>query len=380
MRRLVPTTSGLVLLLLLGTTPSGAGPVNPDISIIGQPFVRWTNDAADASPKRLVMDQGEVETVFDAYLNPYAKGYFVTSLASDGLALEEGYFTLLRGVPGDLQLKGGKYRVGFGKLNPMHPHQLPFAERPRVLAAYLPGDESFDETGLSVSGRVPMPGTFSLTASADWLQGDTFRVPRAPSGATNDPLTADAAGDRPDEARPAFVGQLSGFGQIGGRSGYEIALSWTGGTNDVAAGTRTYAWDVAGKLKLWTAPNSYLLVQAEVLGLDRGVAGWDSLAVAYTRERIRPVGACAYADYNFGPRYDAGLLYERYQRATPDRTWDQAFGAFAGLSLMEETTSFRLDWNHFIPGEDVGDPAPEATDTVTLRVVFSMGPHKAHQF
>lgn len=47
---------------------------------------------------------------------------------------------------------------------------------------------------------------------------------------------------------------------------------------------------------------------------------------------------------------------------------------------MEETTALRLDWRHeqaaALPGED----DPSAVDTVTLRVVWSMGPHKAHQF
>jgi hypothetical protein len=117
-------SAALLALLIAGVTaPAHAGVVNPDISVLGQPLVRWTNDLLDPSPKRAVLDQGEVETVFDAYLNPYAKGYFVMSLTSDGIALEEGYFTLVRGLPGDLQIKGGKYRVNFGKLNAMHYEQ-----------------------------------------------------------------------------------------------------------------------------------------------------------------------------------------------------------------------------------------------------------------
>jgi hypothetical protein len=48
---------------------------------------------------------------------------------------------------------------------------------------------------------------------------------------------------------------------------------------------------------------------------------------------------------------------------------------------MEETTVFRLDWDHFQPGTPEGEAdAPDAVNTVTLRIIFSMGPHKAHQF
>lgn len=372
-----------VLLATSGVMPAQAGVVNPDISVLGQPFMRWTNDASDPSPKRLLFDQGEVEMVYDAYLNPYARGFFVAALSRDeGLALEEGYFTLVRGLPGGLALKGGKYRVNFGKLNPMHPHAVPFADRPHVLAAYLPGDEAFNETGLSISERIPLPGTFSLTAAGDVLQGDSFRIPREFSGATNDPLFADPeAGDRSAESRPAFVGHLSGFGSIGERSGYELALSGTGGTNNVAAGTRTKVYDAAAKLKLWTSANSYLLVQSELLKLDREEAGWDSVTSTYTVTRVQPLGGYVYADYNFSPRYDAGVQFERFQQPTADRTWDQAFGAFVGLSLMEETTSFRLDWKRLMPGIPPGATEdPKAVDTVTMRVIFSMGPHKAHQF
>ena len=370
------------LAAVLGPAAASAGVVNPDISVLGQPFMRWTSDASDPSPKRVTFDPGEVEMVYDSYLNPYAKGTFVTSLASEGLSLEEGYFTLFRGLPGGLALKGGKYRVGFGKLNQMHPHAVPFADRPHVLAAYLPGEESFNETGVSLSERVPLPGTFSLTASGDWLQGDTFRIPRAPSGSANDPLEADPqGGDRAAEARPALVGALSGFGSIGDRSGYEVGFYATGGTNNVSAAARTTIYDAAGKLKLWTSANSYLLVQAELLRLDREDAGWDSLAAAYTKTSVRPLGGYLYADYNLSPRYDAGLSYERYQQPTPERTWDQSVGAFAGLALMEETTSFRLEWNRFMPGTPAGAISSlKSEDTVTLRVIYSMGPHKVHPF
>jgi hypothetical protein len=368
------------VLLVLDAGPAMAGTVNPDISVLGQPFTRWTDDPLDPSRKRVVLNEGEVEAVFDAYLNPYAKGFFVLSLDEQGIEIEEGFFSLVRGLPAGLELKGGKYRVGFGKLNPVHPHAVPFTDRPRVLAAYLPGDESFNEIGISLSERVPLPGTFSLTASGDWLQGDTFRIPRISNGAINDPLVANPdVGDRAEEARPAFVGNLSGFGQLGERSGYEVSLSATGGTNNVAAGTQTRVYDAAGKLKWWTASNSYLLIQGELLKLDRENAGWDEIAAAYTKTSVKPTGGYVYADYNFSPRYDAGAFYEHFEEPTVAKVADQAVGAFVGLALMEETTSFRLEWNRLNPGTG-SSLATDDVNTFTVRVIYSMGPHKAHQF
>jgi len=369
---------------LLAATPvtASAGVVNPDISVIGQPFIRITDDPGDPSRKRPVLDAGEVELNFDAYLNPYARGTFVPSLSQDGMELEEGYFQLLRGLPAGLALKGGKYRVGFGKLNPQHPHAYPFADRFHVMSAYLPGDESLNETGASFSERIPMPGTFSLTASADWLQGDSYRIERSPSGAPNDPLvTASTDGDRAAEPRPAFNGRLAGFAQVGERSGLELGLSATGGTNNVAASARTYVYGADVKAKLWRSANAYLILQGELFHLERDDAGWDEPTASYTRTRVSPTGGYAYADYNFGIRYNAGGSYERFQEPTADEISDQAFKLWLGYALMEETTAFRLDWDRFSPGRPPGAPEdPASVNTVTLRVIFSMGPHKAHQF
>jgi hypothetical protein len=103
-------------------SPASAGVTNPNISIIGQPFTRWLDDPTDPSHDRATLDPGEFEAVFDAYLNPYASGYVVVTVEEDGAALEEGYFQLNRGLPAGLALKGGKYRAGFGKLNPQHAH------------------------------------------------------------------------------------------------------------------------------------------------------------------------------------------------------------------------------------------------------------------
>lgn len=376
MPRVAPLLGVAAATMLGFASVARAGVTNPNISVIGQPFTRWTDAAGDPSARRAVLDVGETEFTYDDYLNPYAKGFFTVSLSRDGTQLEEGYFDLLRGLPLGLTLKGGRYRAGFGKLNPVHPHALPFAERFGVMA-YLPGSEAFDETGLELTARLPAPGDWSLTASADVLQGDTFRIARAVSPAPNDPLLA--GGDRAEEPRPAVLGRLAAFGQIGDRSGVELGLSATHGTNNVAAAARTTVLGSDAKLKLWTSANAYLLVQGELLHLRRDDAGWDGATAAYTRTATHRTGGYLFADYNFRTRYNLGAWYERFGDPDLDAT-NQSVGAFAGLALLEESTAFRIDFRHAIPGTPAGGPAPEAANTVTVRAIYSMGPHKAHQF
>ncbi len=360
--------------------PALAGVVNPDISVIGQPVASWTDAPNDPARKRVALDVGETELAFDSALNPFARGLIIVSLANGQANIEEAYFTMDRGLPAGLVLKGGKYRVGFGKLNPAHPHAYPFNDRFHVLAAYLPGDDSFNETGVQLSERLPAPGDVALTASVDALQGDGFRITRTTTGALNDPLLG-ASGDRAGEPRTAALGRLSAFVPIGDRSGLELGTSATQGTNNVAAAARTTLLGGDAKLKLWTSDTSNLLVQGEVLRLARDEAGWDSTAVAYTTRRITPAGGYLFANFTWRTRWNAGLSYERYRTTDALAVTNQAVGAFTGLALMEETTLFRLSVERLLPGSVAGTrSSPAAVNTVRLGVIYSMGPHKAHQF
>ena len=384
MRRLV-----LCALLVLACPPvptARAATSNPEISVIGQPFVRWTDEAGNPEQNHPVFDVGETEFVFDAALNPYARGWFTVALAEGEVGLEEGYFSLLRGLPGGITLKGGKYRVGFGKLNEKHPHQYPFAERPGVLAAYLPGEESFNETGVSLSYRLPLPTTWSFTVSGDLLQGDSFRRAREVGLLPDDPLIQDPEnGDAQQEPRMAWVGRLAVFAPVGDRGGVEFGFSGTEGTNNVAADARTHVLGADVKAKLWTGPDAYLLVQGELLTLDQDDAEWRGLPTGYALINRQATGGYFYADYNWARRYNAGGSYERFADPDPEVPGETvtAVGLYAGLALMEETTVFRLDWKRsklsFI-GTSFVSPSDEPVQSLTLRVIFSMGPHKAHQF
>lgn len=382
MRFILPGGAAVLAALALAPlapAPACAGVSNPDISVLGQPFVRWTDDAAEPGRRRPRLDVGETELYFDAALNPYARGTVVAAMADGEAGVEEAYFTMNRGLPFGLALKGGKYRAGFGRLNAAHPHTYPFAERFRVLAEYLPGEEAFNETGAQVSARFAPAGDAALTLSADWLQGDSFRRERESSGAPNDPLEA-GGDDGAGEPRAAVLGRAAAFVPLRGQSAVEFGLSATQGTGNAAAATRTTLFGADVKAKLWNTPRSYLVLQGEWLALDREDAGWDEAAAAWTRASVKPAGAYLYADYNFDTRYNVGASFERWQSADPDAEWNHAFGVFAGLALMEETTAFRAGWERFQAATPEGGEAPGAVNTFTLRVVWSMGPHKAHQF
>jgi hypothetical protein len=363
---------GAILAPMLWAAPIMAGTTNPDISVLGQPRAVWTNDQGDPNRLRPRLDVGETEFVFDAYLNPYAKGFFTVSLAEDGGELEEGYFTLFRGLPLSLGLKAGKYRVGFGKMNPAHPHTYRVPERFHVLAAYLPGEEAFNEVGVSLSRRLAIGEDGSLELAVDGLQGDSFRIEREPTGDPQDPI-ARGEGDDQDLTRPAINARLSFFDLIGERSGLEIGGSLTHGTNNVAAKARTTVLGLDAKAKLWRSAQAYLLLQGEGLALQRDEASW-SPESGYALTDRRATGFYLLADYAFAVRYNLGASYERFQAPEQGKPSNSSLGFHTGYALLEESLVINCGWDRFTPSD--GD----AIDTVTLWIVYSMGPHKAHQF
>jgi len=366
------TAFALAFLFIMATPrPGVAGVTNPDISIIGQPFLSWTDDPDDPDRLRVRPEIGETEIVFDAALNPYARGFFTLAIGEEGLELEEGFFTLNRGLPLDLAVRGGQYRVGFGRLNPVHPHLYPFAEPFEVITTYLPGEEAFIDVGASVSRRFALPGDGALNLSADWLGGNVFRREREPVG-EEDPIAA-GGDDDSGLTRPGWAARASGFTMLGEQSALELGLSGTGGTNNVAANTGTTIFGVDAKAKLWTGVQSYVVVQGEILQLDRDDATWDPVT-GYSSTRSSGTGGYIYTDYNWARKYNVGASWETFDVPGVESGNASTIGAFAGLALLEETTSFRLDWRRIIP--DDGD----AFNRVNLRVIFSMGPHKAHQF
>src|SRR5207247_7067595 len=123
----------------------------------------------------------------------------------------------------------------------------------------------------------------------------------------------------------------------------ELGLSATQGTNNVAAEARTTVLGGDFKAKLWTSPNAYLLLQRELLHLERDEAGWNSLSNVYDTRFVHENGDYLFGDFNWKQRYDAGASFEHYEDPDGPSSDVTSFGAFAGLALMEETTTFRLD-------------------------------------
>jgi len=330
------------------------GVTNPDISVIGQVIGKYTDDSASSFPKKPTLELGEVELNLDAALNPYLNGAFVLSLGTKSIEIEEAYASVIRGLPLNLGLKAGKYRLGFGRLNPSHPHAYPFISTPRVMdpgvARLLPGEESFNDVAVEASTLVPVVGSWAILASGDLLQGDSFHP---------DTMTANFG----------WLARIDNSFVIADVAPSAVGLSLTQGTNDPAQRTKTMVAGADVKTKIALSPTVSAMAQAELV--YKNADHRDSVGNASTENRV---GFYAFANFLFQAHYNAGILYEQYQSPDDAAKTDRGIKPFVGFAVLEESTILRLAYEYFVPR------AGAASNTVELQFLFSLGPHKAHLF
>ena len=346
----------MTTILLILFIKSYGGVVNPDISAIGQVIGKCTDDAASGVAKKPTLELGEVEMMLDAALNPYVNGAFVFSLSQESFEIEEAYASIIRGLPWNLGIKAGKYRLGFGRLNPTHPHAYLFISAPRVMdpgsAKLLPGTESFNDVAVQASSLIPVGDNYSLLISGDLLQGNSFH----PDTTIN---TADFG----------YLGRIDNSFFIGDNTPASIGFSFTRGISTPAAHTKDIVVGTDVKTKLTLSPVTVMTVQGEYIYKFGDAA--DSLRVI---SHDRRGGFYGFADAHFQNHYNAGILYEQYQSPDNAAATDRGIKPFIGFNLLEESTILRLAYEYFMPHQGA------ATNTVELQFLFSMGPHKAHLF
>jgi hypothetical protein len=147
------------------TAPSNA--LNPDTSVIAN-FVGAAGK--NGGPERS-LQLSEVELSFRAVVDPYARADFFLAATPDGLEVEEGYITFTT-LPKSLLLKVGKMRAQFGKVNTLHTHAMPTADRPLVTQNLVGGEEGISDSGVSLSKLFDNPLVF-LEATAEVYSGDS---------------------------------------------------------------------------------------------------------------------------------------------------------------------------------------------------------------
>ena len=376
-------------LILLSPIVMTQSNINPDISLIGT-FDTYTNFIEDSPDYgKLIFDVPSFELFIDGYLNPYARAAANISFEDGAFGVEELYAQILRGLPLDMQIKAGKYLLGFGKLNTVHPHAWPFIDRPLWQQIYF-SDEGFNDIGLDVNFILPTENFYSSLDLGAY---------------TGNSMAINTAGEDADpyEVRGnnlIFVGRLGSFFSLNDFNFLDVGLSGSFGNY---AKSSFYIPDSIGypqqmlkyfyggiDFKYKYKPDGYtsLVIQGEGILNNRDVIrGTESKPVV---ETITTYGAFIYLDYQFikqfsiGAKYDFtfGVIGDDYSASTLSNDGSNktsGIEGWIGYYPVEETLAFRLS-TQYLFFNLADNMTKDGETTITLQMIFSLGPHKAHQF
>jgi hypothetical protein len=366
-----------VLLFFIAVTAQSQS-INPDISVIPR-FILHTNDGERLSEgirefSRPDFAFEELEVAMQAYINPFAKADVNLTLPGPDveagkLGIEEVYATIVRGLPLDINLRFGKYRVDYGKLNTMHPHAWPFVTQPLSQERFF-GGEGLNDLGISASVLLPTGDIYSKL-TLDLLRGSAI-------GETTGII--DTTGRSPFYAASA---RLMGFFPLDDVNDLEVGLSGYTGIHDPYNRDRFWYTNLDFKYKY--KPDAYtgLVVQGEFLyntrtvSQDRDLNQFVDADGNPERRTINSSGLYLYADYQFLKIYSAGMRFDWTQSPYSAEDKAQGIAVFLGYYPVEETLGLRLEYQHTtteMPG------VSQSVNMIALQALFSLGPHKAHPF
>ncbi len=374
-----------VWLYLAGAAPAQTT-LNPDISLIGDVKVYGHNDSTRADEtEHVTLADPEMELFISGYLNPYASATATIAWHPGADAeIEEIFATFHRGLPLNANIRAGKYRLEFGRLNPTHPHAYSFIKMPIAHEALL-GAEGLNDMAIRSAFLLPTGAAYTELMGAilkgDALQGHSH---------SDDEESGEGHEHGSDErVDPGFLGRLTT--SVAPGESTELAIGATVVNSAYGFAEHDHAdsveseeppeelraWLVGGDIKYKWKPSRYTSLQIEAEALLRREKQHEG-------DDLSSYGGYAYLDYRFRQRYNLGTIVEwlRQKHAHEHEegeievydmdTW--RLGVFAGFAPVEETSLLRLAGHWTEPEE--GDGFWE----VTLQLVFSLGPHQPHTF
>jgi hypothetical protein len=322
---------------------------NPDTSVIGNFLGTTGKNPFSTQPS---MQLTEAELSLQAVVDPYARADFFLSATPEGLEVEEGYATFTS-LPKQLLLKVGKMRAQFGKVNTLHTHAMPTADRPLVTNNLVGGEDGLSDSGVSLSKLIANPFVY-LEATGEVFAGtgDVFQSSQ--------------------RSRPTYVGHVRAYRDLSEDKNIDLGVSYAHGqTDDVAA-------------------DQGLSLHKDLIGVDATFRYRPLRRAIYRRLNLRTeliwsrqqlpgstettaFGVYGLGEYQFAQRWYAGARIDRSGRALDGSQIDNGGSIFLTF-WPTEFAQLRGQFRHTSFAE--GESANEGL----FQVNFAIGAHGAHAF
>ncbi len=357
--------------------------MNPNISLILDTFGYGSNlkeselrtrgipgYTTEGITNRKGINLDSAELFFFAPVDPYFNLYATVPITEDGVELEEAYF-VTTSLPYGLQLKGGKFKSGFGRINSQHPHAWDFADAPLSYRAFM-GGEGITDKGVQLTYLPTLP--FYTLLGVELLQGDNPILfgPDARSGPHAFAAFAKASLDVSDNATilfgPSVISGSTKTDTIDVDTNFE-------GRSTLYGFEATYKWKPS-KAQSVTIQSEYLYRTQS--GTLEGLVASSADALKRTQDGLYVQGVYQWDRYRAGLRYDLLDIFKKDYILAGNQT---EFGSkpwrVSGMLEFNPTefSRIRLQYNHDKSARD-----SRANNEVILQLVFGIGAHGAHPF
>ncbi len=318
---------------------------NPAIAVIGNFLASAGNNPLQPSPAFQVE---ESELSLQAVVDPYARADFFFSFSNEGVEVEEAFVTFLT-LPWQTQVKGGKFRVQFGKVNTLHLHRLPWVDEPLPIDDILLSPDAWAGEGISISKLVRLPGDTFSELYVQILDG-----------------TSDVLFVAPEKSDLTYDVQYRAYRDFGDDHNLEMGASYAYGHNGTSPTNTTnlenlhlvYRWK-----PLQGRPYRSFILRSEYFWSQREQPDGTQNAQGFF------VGS----DYQLGRRWFTGARYEFSDHATDAALRDH--GVAATLTFLpSEFSLLRAEYRYreYAPGLKASEGF--------LQIQFAIGAHGAHPF
>ncbi len=321
---------------------------NPDIGVIGD----FQSLYISKGDKNFDMYLNETELSLQAVVDPYLRADFFLSFGRDpetnkyGVEVEEGYLTTLS-LPAKLQLKVGKFREAVGRINPTHPHALPFIDLPNAYVNYF-GQDGLNDEGISLSWLIP---------NQAFYQELVFQTT---SGFSETPSFTRSEGNH-----LVYLSHLKNFFTLNDNTTLELGITGISGPNDSSHTTNIGAADLTYKWKP-VQMNTYKSVtwQSEFYYSNAHYADGGGK---------NSFGLYSFLQYQLSKRWFLTGRYDYAQKPYDKSIVEQAYSLTAGW-YATEFSKFEIET------KTTDDNIESRFYQAWLRCIFVIGAHGAHQY
>ena len=366
----------------------GSAMTNPYLSLIVNTFFYGSNLTQTELDARTVPGYTNVpvgvhkgfnlesaELMIFAPVDPYFNLYANLPVTEDGMELEEAYF-VTSSLPAGLQVKGGKFKSGFGRINAQHPHAWDFVDIPLNYRAFMGNEGMGGEKGVQLTWLPDLPVYLQLGIEA--LQGE------------NDQLFGVDAKDGP-HAFTIFAKASMEIGDSGtilfgpsfawGKANIPTVADNTTFTGD----TDLFGFEVVYKWKPSRARG--FILQSEYLyrKQDGDLRTGDPTDPASTLESLKRAQDGIYVQglyqierWRIGARYDVLDLFKKEYvlSGTQQDLGKQPWRATGALEFNpSEFTRVRLQYTR-----DESSRDGKTNNELYLQMLLGIGAHAAHSF